>query len=667
MSDTAAPNRRLRRDLHTVPVRGPTRPYRIVIDEIAGSFGRVSERVWKSLRSGGTADGDVWVQARAAGWTRERTEAARQRFSPLYFRVPLGSIDPIARRMAPLSGFLFSPAAIVGWSAVVLLAAMLVATRWTQLRESLTLLPSFLQQTNPLLLGGLFVATKIVHEMAHAIMCRRAGSRCGRVGVLFLCGIPCPYCDVTDVWRQPSTVRRAAVMLAGIYVELIIAAIASLIWAIAGDPEIRLHALNLMILCGISTIVFNANPLMRYDGYYVLSDLLESTNLRQESRFAFRSLVVSRVAGTRYAVALRHDPRTIGLATYWGASAVYRVFVSIAIASLLVLMADYLNLRNVAVALIVIAAAATVGRSVKGLSAILRGQGNWTLVGKRRRGIVVGFAGLLAAGVLFTPLPRYRSARGHVDAASAVNVYIRGGGIVQSVSADVGQTVHAGDTLALVVDDAVDVQRSDVQGRLRVANLRSDLARRVSLENRDAALHWKTLRAAADSLDAQLTSIRRRADAARLRAPVTGTVLPPSASTEWPLVSPSLKHRRGTAVESHQTWCRVSPDGSLVAVLLIDAVDRGQIDVGAEVRVSLAEAPETVYSTRVVSVSENRRDRDSATRAAAYRVLCPLPEVAPDELICWSGKECTGVFCLPRRTFAESLSTSIREWLSGRE
>ena len=104
------------------------------------------------------------------------------------------------------------------------------------------------------------------------------------MGFLIMCFSPAMYCNVTDAWTLANKWQRIIISFAGIYVELIIAAIATFVWWYTPHlPVVNNIALCLMVLCSISTFVFNANPLMRFDGYYILADWLEVPNLRERS------------------------------------------------------------------------------------------------------------------------------------------------------------------------------------------------------------------------------------------------------------------------------------------------------------------------------------------------------------------------------------------------
>ena len=102
--------------------------------------------------------------------------------------------------------------------------------------------------------------------------------------------MPTLYCDVSDAWRLPSKWQRILISAAGIFVELVLAAIATWLWWFSEPGLLNTLCLRVMFLCSVSTLVFNANPLLRYDGYYILSDLLNVPNLWQESRNLWRRL-----------------------------------------------------------------------------------------------------------------------------------------------------------------------------------------------------------------------------------------------------------------------------------------------------------------------------------------------------------------------------------------
>lgn len=158
---------------------------------------------------------------------------------------------------------------------------------------------------------------KIVHEVAHGLVCQSLGGRCREMGVMFLFGVPCLYCDVSDAWLIRDRWSRIAVSAAGMMAEWIFASIATLVWASTHSGWVHDLAAMLVIVASISTVLVNANPLLRYDGYFMLSDWVGVPNLSAESDAALREVVVDREPW---------QPR-IGLVLYAVASGLYRLIV----------------------------------------------------------------------------------------------------------------------------------------------------------------------------------------------------------------------------------------------------------------------------------------------------------------------------------------------------
>ena len=148
-----------------------------------------------------------------------------------------------------------------------------------------------------LLILLVIASVKTIHELAHAMTCRWAGAECRRIGVLLLLGTPCLYCDVTDLWSVPDKWKRVLVSAAGMMAELLIAAVATLVWASTGDTTLHEIALMVMVVCSFSTLLINANPLLRYDGYFMLADALGVPNLATVAGDRLRSLARSVVWG----------------------------------------------------------------------------------------------------------------------------------------------------------------------------------------------------------------------------------------------------------------------------------------------------------------------------------------------------------------------------------
>ncbi len=194
----------------------------------------------------------------------------------------LGNAEGPLQKLAKRTDWLFSKLAVRFWIAFALASMVLVLAKAAS--QNLSIIPSittFSDHTAQWFVILLF--TRIAHEMGHAIVCVRMGARCREYGLFFMLGIACPYVDVTDSWRLSNSKDRMAIAAAGIYVEGIIAAIAALIWYFSQPCWFHVVAWQVMVVCSLTTLLINANPLMRYDGYFLLSDYLEVVNLREES------------------------------------------------------------------------------------------------------------------------------------------------------------------------------------------------------------------------------------------------------------------------------------------------------------------------------------------------------------------------------------------------
>ncbi len=163
------------------------------------------------------------------------------------------------------------------WLAVVLPAAALVPPHWDALTENFQ--EQLLSADSLLVLALVFPLVKIIHEFGHAIACRVRGGEVHEMGVMLLVFYPVPYVDVTTSAAFASKWQRALVGAAGMLAELFVAALALYAWVALEPGFARSVAYSVVVLAGVTTIFFNANPLLRYDGYYILADLVEIPNL----------------------------------------------------------------------------------------------------------------------------------------------------------------------------------------------------------------------------------------------------------------------------------------------------------------------------------------------------------------------------------------------------
>lgn len=198
------------------------------------------------------------------------------KLNPVSPKFSLFNPDRLLSRLCPVIGWIFSFPMFIVWCAVVGTAIYQVASNWGGIAGSQSLV---FARDNWIWLGLSWLLLKLIHEMAHGLACKRFGGVVRQCGLVLIVMIPLPFVDVTSSWRFPSKWLRIFVASAGMYVEIFLASVAAIVWSYSDVGLVRQYAFNFMLAGSVTTLLFNANPLMRFDGYYVLSDWLEMPNL----------------------------------------------------------------------------------------------------------------------------------------------------------------------------------------------------------------------------------------------------------------------------------------------------------------------------------------------------------------------------------------------------
>ena len=262
----------------------------------------------------------------------------------MFARIPLFDPDRMLDRWKSAVMWMFGPVGIALWFVLLFAGGWHLAGRTGDL---LSQTDNVLDPSNWLYLYAAFAIAKILHEFGHAFAVKRFGrsehveDEVHTIGVMLLVLMPVPYVDASSSWAFRSKWRRAFVAAAGMYVELAVAAIAAIVWARTAEGTAA-HAIayNVIFIAGVSTILFNANPLIRFDGYYILSDLTETPNLYQRAQDFLKYLIKKFVYGVRNPRNPAHSwSERFWLFVYGIASLIYRVFL---FAGILLFVADKL-------------------------------------------------------------------------------------------------------------------------------------------------------------------------------------------------------------------------------------------------------------------------------------------------------------------------------------
>ena len=202
-------------------------------------------------------------------------------WNPLCMKVPLAYPDRWVAKVTPWLGSFFTAGFTLLGAILVIVASYQVTAAWENFSAASR---GIFTPARWLWLVACWLLLKVVHESAHAIVCRKYGGPVHEAGAIFVLFAPLAYVDLTSSWRFRSKWKRIHTAAAGMYVELWIAAIAAIAWVATDPGQVNDLCFNLVLMASLTTIVFNANPLMRFDGYYMLSDLLEIPNLYSEGQ-----------------------------------------------------------------------------------------------------------------------------------------------------------------------------------------------------------------------------------------------------------------------------------------------------------------------------------------------------------------------------------------------
>ena len=220
------------------------------------------------------------------GFDSNQTAPGWQRWNPFWLRIPFGNPDRIVRSVLPVLGWIHSPAFLLVSIILWLVALGTLAGHWAAFVSSSR---AVLAPGNWLSLGMAWVILKTLHEFSHGLACRRYGCEVKQTGLVLVLFAPLAFVDVTSSLRLRSKWQRIHIAAAGMIMELTVASIAVLVWSHMDEPVVRHLLHNVVLMASVSTLLFNINPLMRFDGYYILSDLLGIPNLYSRgSEFVMR-------------------------------------------------------------------------------------------------------------------------------------------------------------------------------------------------------------------------------------------------------------------------------------------------------------------------------------------------------------------------------------------
>ena len=452
---------------------------------------------------------------------REHTAQARGRGSLLAWRMRLADPTPWMRQLRAWPALLFSRQALALWCVAVLallvLALQHAPALWAHGQRWLST-PRF-----ALLAALLYVPIKLVHELAHALAVRRFGGQVRHCGVTWMLFLPVPYVDASAAAGFARRRERIVVGAAGMMAELALAAIALPLWLWLEPGLLRDALFAALVISGVSTLMFNANPLQRLDGYYLLCDTLSLPNLAPRSRSWWIDGLLRRFLRVPGVEAL---PVARGEAPWLAAYAPLAWLTGVAIAALAVLW-----LGQISLPLGLLCGALLGWQMVLRPAVRLAGQLRRVALAqagtaRRWRHLALG-CGSAVVLLLALPVPQRTLVQGVVWPSEQAQLRADEAGFVHAVLARDGQTLQPGDAVLQLANPPLQAQLE--RQSARVAALRTELARAQPGSGAGAGDAQAELNAAL----AELARLEDRVTALLLRAGVAGQLaLPNTADLE---------------------------------------------------------------------------------------------------------------------------------------
>jgi putative peptide zinc metalloprotease protein len=453
---------------------------------------------------------------------RKQREMQSKLMSILFMRLPLIDPDNFLKRMMPLLKHLISPLGAIVWLVVVGWALKVVIDRFDMVWDQAQ---GILAPDNLFLLYVSLVVVKTIHEFGHAFVCRRYGGEVHTMGVMLLVFTPLPYMDATSSWSFRNRWQRALVGAAGMISEIFVAALATFVWAYAGQGTISSLAYNMMFIASVSTVLFNGNPLLRFDGYYILSDLIDIPNLSSRAMKHLRHLVERYAFGYKESYSpAQNIKETVYLTTFGILSGIYRIVV---FTGIIFFVADKFLLAGMLMALIGVVTWGLV--PVYKLLVYLAS--NPRLAKTRLRAVLVctGFLTAVFVFLAFFPFPDRFRAPGVMETRQYVQVVNDAPGYVRRVLTPSGSEVKLGTPLVELAD-----RELELEIEAAIAQRKETLAMRLRALSRESA-DLEPISKRLEAVDARLKDLETQRLYLTVRARETGV---------W--VSPSIKDMVGT-------------------------------------------------------------------------------------------------------------------------
>lgn len=553
----------------------------------------------------------------------------------LYLRLPGWDPERALDWLYPYFQWMFRPWAVTAAALLVLASWMLLAVQFDYFRSRLPEFQQFFGWPNLIYLWVTLGIAKIIHEFGHGLSCKHFGGECHEMGVMLLVFSPCLYCDVSDSWMLRNKWHRIIIAAAGMYIEIILSAIAVFVWWNTKPGIVNHLALNIFFVTTITTVIFNANPLMRFDGYYMMSDLLEIPNLRPKADKLLREGFAWYCLG----IESRPDPFMPETGRVWFvlfaiAAWFYRWFILFGITLFLYTVLKPYGLQSIGITLAVVSIGSIFVNMGVNLYKIIAAPRIEPMSYTKIAVSLTIFAAVLTS-ILAIPIPWHLESTFLIEPRHVQHVYNNVPGQLVKVHVAPGHPVKKGDLLAELVNPELEDERRELVTKIEVQNVEIETQKALD-DLTQVFLAEEQLR----SLQEQLDDVDRRLSDLHVIAPCAGTVVAPPRVQEpdKEQLATRLPSWHGTPLDDRNQNCfleerthlmSIAPSEELEAILLVDQGDRNDMREDMPVEIKFEHVADKTYEGIIQEIST--RHVEFAPEALSNKMGGTLPTVTDAE------------------------------------
>ena len=430
----------------------------------------------------------------------------------LFIKIPVFNPNKLLEFVKPLEKIIFSSISFIVWLSVILFALNLIVINHNEIFSQTQ---GMLSPTNLFILYVSMFVLKLFHELAHGIATKKYGGNIYTFGLMFIVFTPLPYVDASNSWAFKNKWERIIVSVAGMYIELFIAGLATIIWANTGDGLTHSIAFNIMVAGSVSSILFNANPLLKFDSYFILSDLLEIPNLYQKSHDYTLAVMEKRLFNLDSEhLKENRDDESIWLLSYGILSYVYKLFLTFGI---VIFVAD--QWFEIGVVIFLISFYTMIAKPIYTFIKFVLYSPRLYQNRQRAKNISLLFLVIFFYFLFYFPVYDTVKTNGIIDMKIKENIYLETPAILDKVMVQNGQKVTKGELLFQFTNQELDLEILKIKLELDVS-----LKKKLKALNQTLS-YVKPIDEKIDFLNEKLSNLKKRKQKLNIRAKSNGIVI----------------------------------------------------------------------------------------------------------------------------------------------